>query len=101
MVSVNKGDWDKSRGPDSNHAFNTAWLAACQRVLKPNGGIWVSCTSPVLHYLCAAIHHLSLELLNDISCGKPNPPPNLSSPYFPHPPATSTSTPPHHQSPPT
>src|ERR1700745_1384462 len=22
MVSVHKGDWDKSRGPDGNHAFN-------------------------------------------------------------------------------
>ena len=37
MVSVNKGDWDRSRGPDVNHEFNHAWLAACQRVLKPNG----------------------------------------------------------------
>src|SRR5215831_7388130 len=47
MVSVNKGDWDKlPAGPDVGparttydkvHEFNTAWLAACQRVLKPNG----------------------------------------------------------------
>jgi hypothetical protein len=43
MVSVHKGDWDKSKGPDANHAFNTAWLAACQRVLKPHGSIWVGC----------------------------------------------------------
>ncbi len=42
MVSVNKGDWDKSRGPGANHEFNRAWLSACQRVLKPNGSIWVS-----------------------------------------------------------
>jgi site-specific DNA-methyltransferase (adenine-specific) len=35
MVSVNKGDWDRSRGADANHEFNRAWLAACQRVLKP------------------------------------------------------------------
>jgi hypothetical protein len=40
MVSVHKGDWDKSQGPAANHEFNTAWLAACQRVLKPNGSIW-------------------------------------------------------------
>ncbi len=25
MVSVNKGDWDRSRGPDTNHDFNRAW----------------------------------------------------------------------------
>jgi tRNA1(Val) A37 N6-methylase TrmN6 len=28
MVSVNKGAWDKSQGPDLDHAFNRAWLAA-------------------------------------------------------------------------
>jgi len=26
MVSVNKGEWDKSRGPDANHEFNRSWL---------------------------------------------------------------------------
>ena len=41
MVSVHKGDWDKSRGPDANHEFNRAWLAAAQRVLKPNNSISV------------------------------------------------------------
>ncbi len=46
MVSVNKGEWDRSRGADANHEFNRAWLAACQRVLKPNGTIWVSGTQP-------------------------------------------------------
>ena len=36
MVSVNKGEWDKSRGPDANHECNRAWLAACQRGLIPS-----------------------------------------------------------------
>ena len=84
MVSVNKGAWDVSKGPDSNHAFNTAWLAACQRVLKPNGGIWVSGTSPVIHSVGFAMQQLSFKLLNDISWVKPNPPPNLSCRYFTH-----------------
>jgi len=35
MVSVNKGSWDVSRGPDANHAFNKSWLAARQRVQLP------------------------------------------------------------------
>ena len=26
MVKVDKGGWDKSRGPALNHEFNTAWL---------------------------------------------------------------------------
>ena len=59
MVSVNKGQWDKLPGADLDpvrdrfdkvHEFNRAWLSACQRVLKPNGTIWVSGTSHVLHF---------------------------------------------------
>ncbi|HET8923440.1 MAG TPA: site-specific DNA-methyltransferase [Candidatus Acidoferrum sp.] len=84
MVSVNKGAWDKSRGPDANHEFNTAWLAACQRVLKPNGGIWVSGTAHVIHSVGFAMQQLGFKLLNDISWVKPNPPPNLSCRYFTH-----------------
>jgi site-specific DNA-methyltransferase (adenine-specific) len=84
MVSVNKGDWDRSRGADANHAFNRSWLAACQRVLKPNGSIWVSGTSHVIHSVGFAMQQLQFKLLNDISWVKPNPPPNLSCRYFTH-----------------
>src|SRR6202158_1851405 len=84
MVSVNKGEWDKSRGPDANHDFNRAWLAACQRVLKPNGSIWVSGTAHVIHSVGFAMQQLGFKLLNDISWVKPNPPPNLSCRYFTH-----------------
>jgi site-specific DNA-methyltransferase (adenine-specific) len=84
MVSVNKGDWDRSRGADANHAFNRSWLAACQRVLKPNGSIWVSGTSHVIHSVGFAMQQLEFKLLNDISWVKPNPPPNLSCRYFTH-----------------
>ena len=84
MVSVNKGAWDRSRGPDANHEFNSKWLAACQRVLKPNGTIWVSGTSHVIHSVGFAMQQLGFKLLNDISWVKPNPPPNLSCRYFTH-----------------
>lgn len=84
MVSVNKGDWDRSRGADVNHEFNRAWLAACQRVLKPDGSIWVSGTSHVIHSVGFAMQQLGFKLLNDISWVKPNPPPNLSCRYFTH-----------------
>ena len=72
MVSVNKGDWDKSRGPDANHEFNRAWLAAAQRVLKPNGSIWVSGTSHVIHSVGFAMQQLGFKLLNDITWVKLN-----------------------------
>jgi site-specific DNA-methyltransferase (adenine-specific) len=84
MVSVHKGDWDKSRGPDANHEFNRAWLAAAQRVLKPNGSIWVSGTAHVIHSVGFAMQQLGFKLLNDISWVKPNPPPNLACRYFTH-----------------
>ena len=84
MVSVNKGAWDKSQGAEANHEFNREWLAACQRVLKPNGSIWVSGTSHVIHSVGFAMQQLDFKLLNDVSWVKPNPPPNLSCRYFTH-----------------
>src|SRR5579872_1338057 len=84
MVSVNKGTWDKSNGPDANHEFNKSWLSACQRLLKPNGAIWVSGTAHVIHSVGFAMQQLGFKLLNDISWVKPNPPPNLSCRYFTH-----------------
>ncbi|MCL6481441.1 MAG: site-specific DNA-methyltransferase [Firmicutes bacterium] len=84
MVIVNKGAWDRSRGPDANHEFNRAWLAACQRVLKPNGTIWVSGTHHVIHSVGFAMQQLGFKLLNEIARVKPNLLPNLSCRYFKH-----------------
>lgn len=84
MVCVDKGAWDKSRGVQENHEFNLAWLERCQRVLKPNGTIWVSGTAHVIHSVGYAMQQLGFKLLNDITWVKPNPPPNLSCRYFTH-----------------
>lgn len=84
MVKVDKGDWDKSRGPELNHEFNLEWLRRCQRVLKPNGTLWVSGTQHVIFSIGFAMQQLGFKLLNDITWEKPNPPPNLSCRYFTH-----------------
>lgn len=84
MVRVDKGDWDKSRGPELNHEFNLSWLRRCQRVLKPNGTIWVSGTHHVIFSIGYAMQQLGYKILNDIAWEKPNPPPNLSCRYFTH-----------------
>jgi len=84
MVKVDKGDWDKSRGPELNHEFNTEWLRRCQKVLKPNGTIWVTGTSHVIFSVGFAMQQLGFKILNDITWEKPNPPPNLSCRYFTH-----------------
>jgi len=44
MVSVNKGDWDKSQGFEKDNEFNYNWLKACQIHLTDNGTIWISGT---------------------------------------------------------
>ena len=84
MVKVDKGAWDKSRGPELNHEFNIEWLKRCQRVLKPNGTIWVTGTQHVIFSVGYAMQQLGFKILNDIAWEKPNPPPNLSCRYFTH-----------------
>ncbi len=84
MVSVNKGTWDKSRGIEENHKFNLEWLKACQRVLKPDGTIWVSGTTHIIYSIGFAMQELGYKILNDIIWYKRNAPPNLSCRYFTH-----------------
>ncbi|MEK6532025.1 MAG: site-specific DNA-methyltransferase [Deltaproteobacteria bacterium] len=84
MVSVNKGAWDKSRGVEENHKFNLEWLRACQRVLKPDGTIWVSGTTHIIYSIGFAMQELGYKILNDIVWYKRNAPPNLSCRYFTH-----------------
>src|SRR3990167_9101343 len=84
MVSVNKGKWDKSKGVKENHEFTLNWLKACQRVLKPNGTIWVSGTTHIICSIGYAMQELGYKILNDIIWYKRNAPPNLSCRYFTH-----------------
>lgn len=84
MVKVDKGGWDKSQGHELNHEFNLEWLRRCQRVLKPNGTIWVTGTHHVIFSVGFAMQQLGFKILNDIAWEKPNPPPNLSCRYFTH-----------------
>jgi|GEM_PF-436195 len=84
MVRVDKGEWDKSRGIQENHNFNRAWLERCQKVLKPNGTLWVTGTHHVIFSVGHAMQELGFKILNDIAWEKPNPPPNLSCRYFTH-----------------
>ena len=84
MVKVDKGDWDKSQGPELNHEFNYEWLKRAQKLLKPNGTIFVSGTMHVIFSIGYAMQQLGMKILNDITWEKPNPPPNLSCRYFTH-----------------
>lgn len=81
-VSVNKGDWDKSKGLDEDFDFHQRWIEACRRVLKPYGTIWISGTYHSIYQCGFALQKAGYHILNDISWYKPNASPNLSCRYF-------------------
>lgn len=84
MVSVNKGEWDRSKGFTQDFEFIYNWIKACQRVLKPDGTIWISGTMHNIYQVGFALQSLGFHILNEISWYKPNAPPNLSCRYFTH-----------------
>lgn len=82
MVSVNKGDWDKSAGPIEDMAFHREWIAACHRKLRPGGTIWISGTYHSIYQCGWALQEGGWHILNEISWFKPNAAPNLSCRMF-------------------
>lgn len=81
-VSVNKGEWDRSRGIEEDLAFHMRWIAACKRVLKQDGSIWVTGTYHSI-YLCGyALQANHWHIVNDICWFKSNAAPNLSRRMF-------------------
>ncbi len=81
-VSVDKGNWDKSKGFQDDYDFHYKWLEACKRVLKPNGTLWVSGTYHSIYQCGHALQSLGYHILNDVAWLKPNASPNLSCRFF-------------------
>lgn len=84
MVSVNKGNWDKSQGFDKDNDFNKQWLSLCREHLTDDGTIWVSGTFHNIFSVAQQMTELGYKILNCITWQKSNPPPNLSCRYFTH-----------------
>jgi len=84
MVSVNKGEWDKSKGFNEDTSFIDSWLKACKRVLKENGSILISGTLHNIYKVGYLLEKNDFHIINDIIWFKPNAPPNLSCKYFTH-----------------
>ena len=84
QVSVNKGDWDKSRGLEEDRTFNFRWISECRDKLKENGTIWVSGTFHNIFSVAEVLNEFDFKILNCITWVKTNPPPNLSCRYFTH-----------------
>ena len=84
MVSVNKGNWDKSGGFEQDVSFIDLWLKECRKVLKENGSIWISGTMHIIYKVGYLLEKNDYHIINDIIWYKPNAPPNLSCKYFTH-----------------
>ena len=82
MVSVNKGEWDKSKGIEEDIVFHDEWIKACRRVLKPEGTIWISGTYHSIYQCGYLLQKNEFHILNDIAWFKPNASPNLSCRFF-------------------
>lgn len=84
MVSVNKGNWDKSVTLKEKHKFNKKWIKACYRVLKDNGTIWISGTLHNIYSIGMSLEEEGFKIINNITWQKTNPPPNLACKTFTH-----------------
>jgi len=82
MVSVNKGEWGRSKGPEADFEFHKAWITACHRKLRPGGTIWISGTYHSIYQCGVALQIGGWHVLNDIAWFKPNASPNLSCRMF-------------------
>lgn len=77
MVSVNKGEWDKSKGFNEYVKFHKKWLKECDKVLKDDGSIWISGTYHCIHQITYILLSMGYYIINEVAWFKPNAAPNL------------------------
>jgi modification methylase len=74
--------WDRFADFQSYDGFTRAWLAACRRVLKPTGTLWVIGSYHNIFRVGAALQDLGFWILNDVVWRKTNPMPNFRGRRF-------------------
>jgi site-specific DNA-methyltransferase (adenine-specific) len=74
LVSVNKGDWDKSPGIYEINAFNMQWLSFVRDKMKEDATIWISGTMHNIFSIGQVLTALNFKILNLITWQKTNPP---------------------------
>ena len=84
VASVNKGDWDKSRGFEEDFKFTYEWIKQCKDILTSDGTIWITGTPHNIYQVGYALQSLGFHILNEICWYKPNAPPNLACRCFAH-----------------
>lgn len=75
-------EWDRFASFAEYDAFTRAWLAACRRVLKDSGTIWVIGTYHNIYRIGAILMDLGYWILNDVIYIKTNPMPNFMGMRF-------------------
>jgi modification methylase len=75
-------EWDQFDSYSDYDQFTRAWLAACQRVLKPSGTLWVIGTYHNIFRVGAILQDLGFWILNTITWIKHNPMPNFRGVRF-------------------
>lgn len=81
-VSAVDDAWDQFSGFHAYDEFTRAWLAACRRVLKRTGTLWVIGTYHNIYRVGAILQDLDFWILNDIVWVKDNPMPNFRGVRF-------------------
>lgn len=84
IVSVNKGNWDKSHGYEYINEFNRKWLSLVRDKMKDDATIWISGTLHNIFSIGQILTELDFKILNVITWEKNNPPPNFSCRFFTH-----------------
>ena len=74
--------WDKFADFAAYDRFTGEWLAACRRVLKPAGALWVIGSYHNIFRIGAALQDLGFWILNDVIWRKSNPMPNFRGRRF-------------------
>ena len=75
-------DWDQFASFAAYDEFTRAWLAACKRVLKPAGTLWVIGSYHNIFRVGTILQDLGFWILNDVVWRKSNPMPNFRGRRF-------------------
>jgi modification methylase len=75
-------EWDRFDSFADYDSFTRRWLAACRRVLKDDGALWVIGSYHNIYRVGAALQDQGFWMLNDIVWRKSNPMPNFKGTRF-------------------
>ena len=77
-----EAEWDKFAGFAEYDRFTHDWLAACRRVLKPAGALWVIGSYHNIFRIGNAVQDLGFWILKQVIWRKSNPMPNFFGRHF-------------------